>query len=332
MQLVALKNTFPHLTFEENFPLAHFTYMKVGGPAKMFVEIRTTADLFEVVSFCFKNNIPFVVLGGCSNVVIPDKGIDKLVIKNNTSTISIDTASVSLGGAVLVTADSGVVTATLANKTMQENLTGLEVFVGVPGTVGGAIYNNSHFTSQDLIGNYITSVEVCSDTGAKLTWKQEELEFGYDTSIFQKKQAVIVSATFSLKIDDPGKIRERMLTAAQKRADTQPIGVPSSGCMYKNPFVSSSTLRSIHEKVPVPESAIKASKGDLVQIAAGFLIDKAGLKGRKIGGAQVSEKHATFLINTGNATATDVEELARTVEATVVEKFGVQLEREVFFL
>lgn len=333
MNIEQLQHEFPSLSFQENVPMVPLTYMKVGGPAKLFVEITTKQDLQAVCAFCFKQRIPFFVMGGASNVIFPDEGIDKLVIRNLTNQTFLN------GNEVY--ADSGVITAVLAKKTADSSLTGLEYFVGVPGTIGGAIYNNSHFTANQLIGNLLYSVEVCTQEGKLEVWSKEELQLAYDSSIFHHIPDVILSATFVLQSGNKEEIQNRIVEAAKKRANTQPIGTPSSGCMFKNPRIKNEELRIKDGKnylvipegeLEVPESAIKHFNDGTLQIAAGYLIDQAGLKKSVVGGAEVSEKHATYIINTGIATAKDVDALATQVEKKVEEKFGVKLEREVFFI
>lgn len=320
--------SFPKLVFLQNVPLAPYTYMKVGGPARLFIEISTVDDLYDVCSFCFVHSIPFIVLGGASNTVIADTGVDKLVILNKTSVVKIadDTGSEK----VLVTADSGVITAMLANETMKANLTGLEYFVGVPGTIGGAVVNNSHFTLHELIGNFISTVEVCTENGMRDTWAKEDLKFAYDYSVFHEIHAIVLRATFELYRGDQVHIQEKMLEAAKKRVTTQPIGVPSTGCMFKNPKVDSTQLAVLSTQLSIPEAALKTENG-VTQISAGYLIDQAGMKGVTVGGAAVSDKHATYIVNLGTATSGDIDLLAKRVEEKVKEKFGIKLEREVFF-
>lgn len=324
-----LITTFPSISFQQKVSLAPFTYMKVGGLATLFVESTTVEDLYNLSSFCFVHAIPFVVLGGVSNTVIADTGIDALVILNKSNTVEIRGTDGS--EKVQVTSDSGVITAMLANETMKADLTGLEYFVGVPGTVGGAVVNNSHFTLHELIGNTIVSVDVCTETGARETWTKDRLKFGYDYSIFHETKAIVLRVTFELYRGDQVHIQEKMLAAAKKRVATQPIGVPSTGCMFKNPRVTPEQLVALQTKLTVPETAVKTDASG-TQVSAGFLIDQAGLKGTTIGGAAVSDKHATYIVNLGTATAGDIDGLASKVETSVFEKFAIKLEREVFFV
>lgn len=324
-----LISQFKELEFKPDEPLAPFTHMKVGGPADALVVLRAKQELFEVCSFCFQNSIPFVVIGGASNVIIPDEGLRKLVIVNKSKSIQITELTETTSR---VEADSGVITAVLAKETMERGLGGLECFVGVPGTIGGAVVNNSHFSAAELVGNLIESVEVCTTEGKKEVWNQEKLAFDYDYSIFHERKDVVLSAVFVLKKESPQIIQDNMRVAALKRTSTQPIGIPSSGCMYRNPQITRQQFMELNNQVDIPTGAYRERDDGMMQIAAGFLIDRAGLKGKKVGGAQVSEKHATYMINTGSATATDVEELCQNVEAVVKEKYGIKLEREVFFV
>lgn len=327
MDYTQLTSRFPDIEWKHNEPLAPFTYMKVGGNADVLTVITTKDELYAVCSFCFENKIPFIVLGGASNVIVPDDGLDKLVIINKSSSIMF------VGeGKNLVISDSGVITAILANKTMEQGLSGLEYFIGVPGTIGGAIMNNSHFTAKDLIGNLVIEVEVCTILGKREIWKADALKFDYDYSVFHERGDIVLSATFQLQRADSATIKEKVKAAALKRTTTQPIGLPSSGCMYRNPKISNDKMVTLQKLLEIPEGAYHLRDDGRYQIAAGFLIDAAGLKGAHVGGAQISEKHATYLINTGVATREDIEALCQKTETTIKEKYDITLEREVFFL
>lgn len=329
MDLNKLATRFPNLAFLGNVSLANYTYMKVGGAAKLLVVVTSGDDLFSLGAFCFQEKIPFLVLGGGSNVIIADRGIEKLVIINKTQDIDFGPIR---DGVCKVTALSGVTTALLANQTMERGLSGLEYYVGVPGSIGGAIVNNSHFTAKQLIGSLVTSVTVCTKEGKKETWDVDKLKFDYDYSVFHELRAIVLSATFSLIESDPQAIRDLVLKVAGRRASTQPIGLPSSGCMYKNPQISNSKFQILRKTLTIPEGAYHLREDGNVQVAAGLLIDRADLKGMRVGGVEVSTKHATYMVNVGGATANDIETLCRKVEMTVMEKFGIKLEREVFFI
>ncbi len=326
MQELTLPDTLQHLILQEHVVLAPRIYMKVGGAARYLIEVTTRANLQEVAQWVTLAHIPYVILGGASNVLVPDEGIDALVIINKTSEISFEDVTDDGG---MVIADSGVITARLASETAAKGLAGLHHFVGVPGTVGGAIINNSHFKPTILIGMFVESVTYVDAAGVIQTKPATDLAFAYDYSYFHDYKSIVLSVRFTLERQDPETLLAEMRGFATHRVETQPIGIPSSGCMYRNPFVSSEQLEHIQSltgQTPVNHF------GSEMQVPAGYLIDKAGLKLTTIGGAQVSEKHATYLINTGSATSKDVEALCQLIESTVYEKFGVQLEREVFFL
>lgn len=323
---ISLPASLQHLTLQEHVELAPRTYMKVGGTAHYLIEVSNRADLQEVAQWVTLEHIPYVILGGASNVLVPDEGIDALVIINKTSEIRFEDETDD-GGTVI--ADSGVITAKLASETASKGLAGLHHFVGVPGTVGGAIINNSHFKPTILIGMFVESVTYVDAAGVVQTKAAKDLAFAYDYSYFHDYKSIVLSVRFSLERQEPEGLLSEMRGFASHRVETQPIGIPSSGCMYRNPFVSPEQLE--HIQSVVGQTPVNHFGND-VQVPAGFLIDKAGLKLTTVGGAQVSEKHATYLLNTGTATSKDVEALCQLIESTVYEKFGVRLEREVFFL
>lgn len=293
-------------------PLACHTYIKIGGPADLFFTALSLEDLKTAIQASIKTNIPYFVLGGGSNILTSDKGIRGLVIKNRADNIiikkikgKVKNNQLSLEEAQVV-AESGAITNLLVRRTIQEGLAGLEYFLGVPGTVGGAIYNNSHYKDQ-LIGNFIHRVSVLNREGSEKTYSKDEMLFAYDYSILHDTKETVLSATFRLKGGSSEQLWKKAESFAKRRSDSQPLNFPSSGCMFKN-----------------------IKQGKYSGTSAGYLIDKAGLKGAKVGKAKVSEKHANFIINTGNATAKDIVELIDIVKAKVKSKFKVELEMEVF--
>lgn len=308
-------------SLRDDEPLAPHTYMKVGGPADLFLIARTKEELRRAVREAILLGVPYFILGGGSNILISDRGIRGLTIKNRTSNLTIQRFKGKVKAKSLaiqearVEAESGVPTNLLVRTTVQHGLSGLEYFLGVPGTVGGAIFNNSHF-KDELIGNAVASVKVIDRAGNEKTYTQEELQFGYDTSILQKTQETVLSATFLLTGVDPNRIWKKAEDFARYRAETQPLNLPSSGCIFKN--------------VNAREGTYGQTRGGLT--SAGYLIDKAGLKGTKVGGAMVSEKHASFIVNVGGATAADIYRLIGVVRDRVLEQFGVKLELEIFLV
>lgn len=303
--LEAVQSAFPHLSFTSNEPLSSHTYMKSGGPAEFFVTINKKQDLENVVIWCEKNQQKYLVLGGMSNSLVPDEGIKGLVIKNivsGTQIIPLDEHTYHFE------VESGTPTNLAVRASIDQSLAGLEYFLGVPGTMGGAIYNNSHYLGE-LIGNDVDQVEVIAKGGVKKTYTKDEMKFAYDYSILQETHEIITTIRFKLKKGNKVELERKATTATKRRADTQPLGIPSSGCMFKNPMMPNGKREG-----------------------AGKLIDQAGLKGARIGDAVVSDKHASFILNTGHATTGDVLKLAEHVKAVVKKKYGVELEREVFLV
>lgn len=299
-------------------PLAPHTYMKVGGPADLFYVARSSEDLAKAVQAASEAKVPYFILGGGSNILVGDKGVRGLVIKNRADAILIQKVTGTVKGKkmaveeAMVVAESGVITNLLVRRTIDEGLSGLEYFLGVPGTLGGAIYNNSHFQTE-LIGNLVETVTVLGGGGRQKAYTRDEMRFGYDSSILQETREPVIRVTFLLKGGDPKKLWKRAEEFARYRSQSQPLAFPSSGCIFKN-VKANGTYG--HER-----------KG---LTSAGYLIEKAGMKGKRVGAAMVSDKHASFIVNTGGATAREVNLLIEKVRTAVREKFGVILEMEVF--
>ena len=287
---------------QSNVSLAPYTYSKIGGQAEFLTIANSQDELIAAVQSALAKNMPYRVLGGGSNILISDNGLPGLTVINRSSLIKLHHPQSNY-----VTADSGVVVNNLVNTVTREGLGGLEEFLGIPGTVGGAVYNNSHYL-QKLIGEYITQVKIIDDTGTVRLLSQAECHFDYDLSIFHSKPYVVLSAEFKLHPTNPQTAGQKALAALKRRRDTQPLEFPSSGCVFKNPNLKEGRQ------------------------SAGFLIDQSGCKGLKVGGAQVSPKHASFIINTGSATAADYYQLAEQVRSRVFDRFGIKLDYEIIKL
>lgn len=304
------------MNIQTQVPLAKHTYFKLGGVADKFVEAKTKEDLIEAVRYAIESKLPYLVLGGGSNVLVSDEGFRGLVIKNRTSVVKLK-GFIGGGGRgkldlkeAIVEAESGVTANYFIRYTLDEGLAGLEDMLGLPGTVGGAVYNNSHHLDK-LFGDHIIEVEVLDHVGKIKKYTNAECHFAYDYSIFHKTKEVILSASFQLSRGDKTELWSIATEAVKHRSSTQPLGLPSSGCMFKNISLSD------RMRLGVPTAS------------AGYLIDKAGLKGLRVGGAVVSDVHANFIINDGTATSSDVVTLVEEVKHKVKDKFGVSLIEEV---
>jgi UDP-N-acetylmuramate dehydrogenase len=302
-----------------NEPLARHTYFKLGGPADYFVEVKSLPELVEAVRYAVKENLPYLILGGGSNVLISDQGFRGLVIKNRTTGIKLKGFAGGVAGGkldlkeVLIEAESGVPANLFIRYTLDQGLSGLEDMLGLPGTVGGAIYNNSHHLDK-FWGDHIVEVTALDRLGQEKKYHRDDLHFAYDSSIFHKTHETILSATFQLTRGDKDALWETANAAVKRRSTTQPLGVPSSGCMFKNITLADKMRLGIQTT------------------SAGYLIDKAGLKGLRVGGASVSPVHANFIVNDGTATTQDVLDLVREIQIKIKAKFGVDLEKEVFVI
>ena len=312
------KAAFPHLDLNFDFSLAKKSYFKIGGPAEIFYQSSDRQEIQDLLVFAYKMEIPFVVLGGLSNVVISDKGLKGLVL-----VVKIDDFEVleEEKDEVKVKVGVGVKTGAMVRMVSDLGLTGLEGLIGVPGFLGGAIYNNAHYFDV-LVANCIEAVEVFDLEKEEVRWfSKAECDFAYEQSIFQKKNnLVIFSAIFSFQRGDREEIEASIKESQDRRHRKQPLDLPSCGCVFQNP----KNTPELKEKFPIFK--------DKEHIPAGFLIEQAGLKGVREGDIQVSEKHASFFVNIGEGKEQDVKKLAARVKKTVKDKFGVDLHEEVFYL
>ncbi len=292
---------------QENIELSKYTSFRIGGPASFFVEAKTDADFLQALNFSREHQLPFLVLGGGTNMLINDKGFKGVVIRNQSKNLSFE----DQGEYGLVTSDTGNVLAMINQFANKNGLIGFEKLATVPGTLGGAIYNNAHW-KDDLLSKHIQWVDVINpeDQELKVTRLSiEELDFKYDSSVIKTKNLIALRAGILLSKGDVAESKKTYTEYMKNRSESQPYGTLNSGCMFQN----------------ITQNLGPGNHGT----SAGYLIDQAGLKGLKIGGAQISEKHGNFFINTGNASSDDILKLAETCKVKVKEKFGVDLEFEV---
>jgi UDP-N-acetylmuramate dehydrogenase len=276
-------------------PLARFTTMRVGGPADLFATAHNLFELRALVRFARAREIPHLVLGRGSDIVISDRGIRGLVIQDRAESSRVD-------GATYV-ADAGVPMARAATETQKAGLTGLEFGLAIPGTVGGAVWANAGAHESDVAG-VLESARVIDGTGRESILPAAELDLAYRDSRFKHaRDELILEGTFRLASADPDIIKVRLDDIRRWRQAHQPIGLPSAGSVFRNP-------------------------GD---DSAGRLIEAAGLKGLRIGGAVVSEKHANFIVNDQKGSAEDVRRLGDHVRDVVAAGAGVDLQYEIEF-
>ena len=290
---------------QKNIKLASQVTFKIGGEAEYFFVAKTKEDLIKAIKVAKRYQLPFFILGGGSNLLISDKGFKGIVIKIQMSNVKRQNTKIYT--------EAGLPLSLLLTRALENNLTGLEWAVGIPGTVGGAIRGNAGAFGCSMAG-IVKSAEVLEvqnlksqNYNSKLKskiLKDKDCKFGYKDSIFKHQQdLIILSAHLQFKKDNQKEIKKKIKEYLDKRKKTQP-NFPSAGSVFKNP----------------------------PGFWAGELIEKCGLKGKKLGKAQISKKHANFIINLGGAKAEDVKKLINLAKLKVKDKFGIKLEEEIQYL
>ncbi len=278
---------------QRDAPLADYTWLKVGGPADFLLTPRTRDELLAVADCCCRNDIPVHILGCGSNLLVTDEGVRGAVIRIVEPLL----CDVRIDG-TQVTAESGALLSHVIAESVRAGLAGMENLVGVPGTIGGAIYGNSGGRHGD-IGELVRSVSVLTTDGEVRERSGDELTFSYRRS--SVTDLLILSGTFHLKEDDSESLTQRMRKNWIMKRATQPLADQSAGCIFRNP------------------------RG----LSAGALIEQCGLKGLAVEKARISDRHANFIVTEDGATAAHVQQLIAKVQSAVSDKFGVDLELEI---
>lgn len=305
-----------------NYSLAPLTTFKIGGPAKYFLETDDENYLQTVIKFCVQNNVNFKVIGGGSNLLISDKGYNGLIIKLNNLKIE------QQENTFIVSA--GVVLMNLVNFSLKKGFIGQEFLAGIPGTVGGAIYGNAGAYGQD-IGTIIESIRVLNNNYEFEILEKSQCHFQYRKSIFSDNHNIILSAKIILNSGDIDTSKELVQQRIINRGQGHPLNMPNAGSWFKNVDLKNEIEEKIKKMDLATEDEMSRFK-KYQKLPAAFLIEKAGLKGYQLGGAQVSKKHANFLVNKKNATAQDVIKLSDYIKEKIKEKYGVELEEEVQYV
>lgn len=282
----------------ENEPMYKHTTFKVGGPARIFVNVKDIESLKKAVLFCKERQVKYMIIGKGSDLLFSDKEYEGVIFN-----LSKCLTEFSING-LEVTAQAGVSMIKLAYATAKAGLSGFEFMSGIPGTIGGGVYMNAG-AYNSCFANVLVSAKVLDENCELLELSKEELEFGYRESILQKRRDwILVEAVFKLEANDPKEIMLVLDNRKERRMSSQPWNFASAGSVFRNP------------------------EGK----AAWQYIDECGLRGYEIGGAQVSPKHSNFIVNNGYASARDVLDLILLVEKTVFYKFRVELKKEVILV
>lgn len=279
-------------------PLSKHTTFKIGGVADTYVKVTSLSKLSTILKECRESDIDYMVIGNGSNILASDDGYRGVVIR-----LDGDFRKIALVDDDTVYCGAGATLAALCKFALNNGLSGLEFAWGIPGSVGGAVFMNAGAYGGEM-KDVVYSVNHLTKNGEAGRTERDDLQFGYRTSIYRKNNAVITGATLKLRKDNPEDIRARMDDYLGRRSSKQPLDYPSAGSVFKR-----------------PEGAY-----------AGALIEQCGLKGHSHGGAQVSEKHAGFIINKANANANDVKSLIREVQTKVYDETGYSLECELIIM
>lgn len=321
-----IKNALGPLRVFENEPLSKHTYFQIGGPASLLFEAKNPQDLKLALETVHKLKIPYVILGGGANVLVSDKGFDGLVIKNRAEAVKLVGIKGTIGktgkgikSAVVWTA-SGTLMNRLARFTLDQGLEGLEFLLSVPGTVGGGVKINAHYEIEkgEFIGNRVASAVLFdTKTGNTKNVDHDYFNFAYDYSKLQDTEETVLEVIFRLDVaKDAQSIWQKAMDNLKRRNEEQPIGIPCSGCIFRN--ISS-------------EDANRLATPNLTT-SAGYIIDSLGLKGIKEGGAEISTRHANFILNTNSATAADVIKLINLIKEKAKNTYGLNLKEEIFYV
>jgi UDP-N-acetylmuramate dehydrogenase len=302
----ALRSAFGAERILSDVPLAPFTTFRVGGPAEWLVETRSSDEIVTALRLAHASGVRVTLLGGGSNVLVSDAGVRGLVVRTRGG-------AASKVGEDRVRADAALSINGLVRWTISHGRAGLEAWAGTPGTVGGAIVGNAHFAGR-LIGDEVTEVRLTSLEGAIVDVPRASMAFGYDRSRLQRTGEVVLSALFRVSAGEPGALRATARESLAFRKRTQPLDTHNAGCVFRNPEPS-------RDRVP-----------DGVPWAAGALVDRAGLKGQRLGGARVSPLHGNFIVNEGTATARDIQRLIVLCRDAVRARDGVTLREEIVYL
>ena len=293
MDYTELKQQFPSLIVKENEPLSNYTYTETGGPADLLFFPASVDEVKAVIDWVKKQELPLTILGNASNLIVRDGGIRGVTV------ILTELNNIEKNGSRLIV-EAGAPIIEVSQKALEYELTGLEFACGIPGSTGGAVYMNAG-AYEGEVKDVIETVTILTLDGRIIEVENEDMEFTYRNSKLQKTNDIVLSVTFKLKSGNTDKIKERMEELTFLRTSKQPLEYPSCGSVFKRPT------------------------GHFT----GKLIQDAGLQGLIWGGAQISTKHAGFIVNINKATATDYVELIHHIQEVILDQFDVQLETEV---
>ncbi|MEK7158086.1 MAG: UDP-N-acetylmuramate dehydrogenase [Patescibacteria group bacterium] len=309
-----LRQSLPNLQVQ--VPLAPMTTFRVGGSAEFFVKASDAQQLEGAIRAALDASVPFTVLGGGSNVLVADSGIRGLVVHSSGGIVQWNGEQAR--------ADAGVLLAQFVSEATQKGMSGLEYAAGIPGTVGGAVRGNAG-TRVGETSERIVAVGAISPSAVKKMFDPVSCEFQYRHSFFKHSGWIVLRAVFQFQLGDPAQIRSRVQEYQKHKTATQQVGAPNSGCIFQNTRLDAKEEHRL--------KGLGLEKGIRNHcMASGWIIEEAGLKGLCIGGAQVSDVHANFIANTGDATAEDIVMLIGVIKQKIRTQYGIQLREEIQLL
>ncbi|MDF1497186.1 MAG: UDP-N-acetylmuramate dehydrogenase [Patescibacteria group bacterium] len=312
--------------FQKNFPsilvdelMSKHINMRIGGPASLYLATSDVDELTDAIEMANKEKIPWFIFGGGSNLLVSDDGFDGLAIQVAFREVKVREKTIIV--------DAGAITGAVARQSVADGLEGMEWAATLPGTIGGAIYGNSGCWGGEMKDIVVTVDAIHLPDMKRVVYPNAKCKFGYRDSVFKHEPHIILRATLGLKkSEDPSVVNSRMEEFAAKRKECQPFSESSAGCMFKNfTFKDESELERLKNDVKEIPPEMLAKKS----LSAGWLVSQVGMKGEKIGEAQISEKHGNFIVNLGNARAQDVLMLTSKAKMKVRDEYNIMLEDEV---
>lgn len=302
---------------QEHVPLAPYTNYHIGGPAKYFAVARSVDDVQAGIAAAREREVELFVLAGGTNLIVPDEGVNRFVLKIELGGVQID--------GMIATAGAGASMGELVDATVAASLAGLQWAGGLPGSVGGAVRGNAGAFGGE-IRDSLTLVRAITSEGELQTFQHHDCQFGYRESVFKRNGAVILEAIFELEQGDRSKLESEVEAHQQYRRERHPLEYPNAGSTFKNVPL---------ERIPpafLAEWSHKVKQDPFPIMPVAVIIAAAGLTGYRVGDAQVSTKHTNYIVNLGHATYHNVTTVIEHIKATIKEKYGIELEEEILVL
>jgi UDP-N-acetylmuramate dehydrogenase len=311
------QKNFPTILIDE--PMSKHTNMRIGGPAALFLTTSDPDELTDAIEIATKENIPWFILGGGSNMLVSDEGLDGLIIQIGFREVKFREKTIIV--------DAGAITGAVARQSVDSGQEGFEWAVTLPGTIGGAIFGNSGCWGGEMNDLVVTVDAIRLKDMKRMVYPNADCKFGYRDSLFKHKPHIILRATLGLKkAEDPAVVKARMEETITKRKECQPLAESSAGCMFKNyTFKDEAEIAKLQNDV----KDIPAEMLEKKSLSAGWLVSQVGMKGEKIGDAQISEIHGNFIVNLGKARAQDVFMLTSKAKMKIRDDYDIMLQDEV---